>query len=81
MKQVSSELLPLSGKGVTSLLHPPYFIRHCTARTALFNIGITTFSCLAHQLRNHQHLFYKVGNVEMGLDGTQDTKDTKHRNV
>ena len=45
-EQISTKLLSLKRIGVGQW-------------TVLFNTGITTLSCLPHQLRNHQHLFFK----------------------
>lgn len=56
----------------TKTTKTPSFERHCTARTAQFNTGVTTFSCLVHQLTIHQD-FLLTCNIELGLDSTQQS--------
>lgn len=57
--KASTELISLQRKGAMSFLHLLSFIRPCTARTASFNIGITTLSCLAYQPRKRKHIFFE----------------------
>ena len=54
---VSDQLAPTASMQSLSDQFPPPAVFYKT--TTLFNLGITTFSCLAHQPRRHQRLFFE----------------------